>query len=496
MRQKLYLECSAGISGDMMVGALLDLGANEHKLRQTLKSLNLEGYSVEIGRVSKSGLDVCDFAVRLDANCENHDHDMEYLHGAAAAEYSAGGLEHGHSSGSAHRHRKEEGHKHVHEHCPEDDHAHGPDHWSEEVHGHDRGYSTAEIPVYANIHRGLPEILEILRNSAMTERAKITAARIFEILARAEAKAHGVPADQVHFHEVGAVDSIVDIAAAAICLDDLDIADVIVPVLCEGCGTIRCQHGMLPVPVPATLNIVSEYHLRLHQIDVQGEFVTPTGAAIAAAVRTEDRLPERYRVVRIGMGAGKRQYERPSILRAMLIVAEDGEADLADRILKLECNIDDCSGEALGYAMERLFAEGARDVHYTPVFMKKNRPGYLITVLCDPERREVMEEILFAETTTIGIRRQMMERSVLMRECRRMKTSYGEIAVKILKFQGTKKIAPEYESVSALARERKIPFLQMYGDMERELNGKDPEQGIRNRESGTESLGGGAGSDF
>lgn len=453
MRQKLYLECNAGISGDMMAGALLDLGADEHKLRRTLNSLDLEGYSVEIGHVKKSGLDVCDFAVKLDAGHENHDHDMEYLHGNADAATAAGDSGRGHLPGAIH--------------------AQDP----EERSGKDYGYVRTHQPEssHAHIHRGLPEILEILRNSDMTERAGSTAARIFEILARAEAKAHGVPVEQVHFHEVGAVDSIVDIAAVAICLDDLDVTDVIVPVLCEGCGTIRCQHGILPIPVPATLNIVSEHHLKLHQIDAQGEFVTPTGAAIAAAVRTEDRLPQQYRVERIGMGAGKRDYERPGILRAMLIVPEDREADTEDRVLKLECNIDDCSGEALGYAMERLFAAGARDVHYTPVYMKKNRPGCLITVLCDPDRRDVMEEILFAETTTIGIRRQMMERSVLKRECRRMKTSYGEIAVKILEFRGAKKVVPEYESVSALARERKIPFLRMYGDMERELNGKDPE---------------------
>ncbi|MCC8028697.1 MAG: nickel pincer cofactor biosynthesis protein LarC [Lachnospiraceae bacterium] len=499
MKKKLYLECYAGISGDMTVGALLDLGANEKKLRRTLDSLHLDGYAVGVKRVQKSGLDVCDFAVLPDAAYENHDHDMEYLHGRGAVsdEPQAHGepdrthththpqkshVQENHGCGT---HEQDHTNTHSMESCVQEDHGGGM---------HERPHTHTHAHTHEHVHRGLPEILKIIQSSAMTDRAKATAIRIFDILARAEAKAHGVPPEQVHFHEVGAVDSIVDIAAAAICLDDLDIEDVIVPVLCEGSGTVRCQHGILPIPVPATLNIVSEHHLRLHRMDVEGEFVTPTGAAIAAAIRTEDRLPECFRVERIGMGAGKRAYERPSILRAMLIVPEedtdarsfcldikpDGQSaasfvpeenqasvperdiDAGDIILKLESNIDDCSGEAIAYAMERLFAAGARDVHYTPVYMKKNRPAYMLTVLCEPEQRETMEKILFAETTTIGIRRQRMERTVLKRENRRVPTPLGEIDVKVLEFDGHKRYAPEYESVAVLAGEKQISFLKAY----------------------------------
>ncbi len=440
MKQKLYLECNAGISGDMMVGALLDLGADEDKLRQTLESLKLEGYSAEVKRVKKAGLDVCDFVVKPDAAHENHDHDMEYLHGKENVQ------NHSHACEVNSR-----------------QHTHGEDaHTHEHTHIHES--------------RGLPEIIHMIQSSDMSDRAKTIAVRIFDILAQAEAKAHGVSPEQVHFHEVGAVDSIVDISAAAICLDDLGIEDVIVPVLCEGCGTIRCQHGILPIPVPATLNIVSEYHLTLHRMETEGEFVTPTGAAIAAASRTEDRLPEYFRVERVGLGAGKRDYKRPSILRAMLIVPEDektdersGKTEAEDEILKLECNIDDCSGEAVGYAMERLFAAGARDVHYTPVFMKKNRPAYMLTVLCAPDQRELMEEILFTETTTIGIRRQRMKRSVLKRECCKADTSLGEVKFKKVEYKGEIRLVPEYESVAALARESGIPFLRVYDRIETEL---------------------------
>ena len=192
----------------------------------------------------------------------------------------------------------------MHSHTQEHTHAHD----TESAHGH-----------HHHEHRGLKEITHMIEHSDMTENAKKTALRIFGILAEAEGKAHNVPADQVHFHEVGAVDSIVDIVSAAVCLDNLEITDVIVPVLHEGCGTVRCQHGILPVPVPAVVNVVNENHLNMKITDVEGELVTPTGAAIAAAIKTKDQLPKEFVIRKTGVGAGKRQYECPGILRAMLI---------------------------------------------------------------------------------------------------------------------------------------------------------------------------------
>ena len=228
----------------------------------------------------------------------------------------------------------------------------------------------------------MKEIREIIAAVKMTDHARELALRIFEIIAEAEAKAHAVPVEQVHFHEVGAIDSIVDVVAAAVCLDDLHIENVVVPKLCEGTGTVRCQHGVLPVPVPAVTNIVEKNGLNLEIMDVQGEFVTPTGAAIAAAVKTSDVLPKAFRIVRTGIGAGKRTYERPSILRAMLIEpAKTEEKGDKDCIYRMETNIDDCSGEVLGYVMDLLFEAGARDVHYHPVYMKKNRPAWQLNVI-------------------------------------------------------------------------------------------------------------------
>ena len=419
MNQTLYLECYSGISGDMMTAALLDLGADEKVLSEALESLPVKGVRTEVRRVSKAGLDACDFHVILYHEHENHDHDMEYLHG----------------------------HSHDHSHG---DHGH---------HSHDHE------------HRGLAEILEILCRAQITDGAREKAVRIFEILAEAEAKAHGTSIEKVHFHEVGAVDSIVDITAAAVCLDNLQIDKVIIPVLCEGSGSVRCQHGVIPVPVPAVTAVTSKYSIPLHMTDVQGELVTPTGAAIAAAIRTSARLPERFVIEKTGIGAGKREYERPSLLRAMLIrETEDGSA--GDYIYKLESNIDDCTGEALGYVMERLMKAGARDVHYTPVFMKKNRPAYQLNVICKEEDIEKLEGIIFRETTTIGIRRQKMERSVLKRQVKTVKTSLGEARIKVCFMENGMRAYPEYESVRELCRKNGLSFQETYQRIEEECYGQ------------------------
>lgn len=429
MKNKLYLECTSGISGDMAVAALLDLGADSEKLKKALKSLPVKGFDIKISRVVKSGIDACDFDVVLDKEYENHDHDMGYLHGHEHGEHS---------------------HEHEEAHACRANHHH-------ETTGH------------VHEHRGLNEIMMIIDHADMTDRARSYAKKIFTILAEAEAKAHNVPADQVHFHEVGAVDSIVDILSVAVCMDDLDVEEVIIPRLCEGSGTIRCQHGILPVPVPAVSNIVSAHHLKLHVTPVQGELVTPTGAAIVAAFLTSEKLPEDFTVEKIGIGAGKRQYECPGILRAMLIREAEENTEIqkfsdteSDTIIKLESNIDDCSGETLGYVMELLYEAGAREANYMPVFMKKNRPAWLLTVICKEDQVSGMERIIFKETTTIGIRRQKMERTVLKREKRTVVTPLGDVEVKVCIFDGQEYIYPEYESVKKLCKKTGVSYREAY----------------------------------
>lgn len=325
MAEQLYLECSAGISGDMLVAALLDAGADEAAVLAALESLPVQGFSVRMSRVAKQGLDACDFDVVLDAAHENHDHDMAYLHGHAhgvAASPAELGPGHAHGDGHPHGHGQgalcdgeEAAHDHGHGHAHGEGHPYGRPH----PHGHAHGHHRAAGPSHCHEHRNLADVLAIVDGAAMADRARAIARRIFSILAKAEAKAHGRPIEQVHFHEVGAVDSIADIVAIAVAFDSLGIDEVVVPSLSEGRGTVRCQHGIIPVPVPAVVNIAQAHGLALSLLPVEGELVTPTGAAAVAALRTADALPERFTIKRVGLGAGKRDYATSGLLRALVI---------------------------------------------------------------------------------------------------------------------------------------------------------------------------------
>lgn len=434
--KSLYLECNAGISGDMLVAALLDLGADKEVLDKALQSIPAKGFEYKISRVSKAGVDCCDFDVILDEEHANHDHDMGFLHG----------------NGDAVVHSHEHEHEHHHDHEHEHEHSHVP---HEHHHHHE--------------HRGLQEVIAIIDATDMSAAAKALALKIFDIIADAEAKAHAVEKNAVHFHEVGAIDSIVDIVAIAVCADSLGVENVIVPELCEGRGTVRCQHGVLPVPVPATANIMQRFGFNVRLLPVQGEFVTPTGAAAAAALMTTDELPQSFKILGIGLGAGKRQYERPSILRALLIEdnaqkknSVNSNALQTDCICQLQSDIDDCSGELLGYTLERLLAAGALDAHYQPVFMKKSRPAWELTVICREEDRAKLEAMIFAETTTIGIRRARMERTVLPRRRDVVHTAYGDVAVKRCLLENGERCYVEYDSATKLAQEQGVPLQDIY----------------------------------
>ena len=544
MGKTLYLETSSGISGDMFVAAMIDLGADPEALERALNSIPADGFMVEISSVKKSGIACCDFNVILDAAHENHDHDMAYLYGPAPVSSAAPQEEahhchchedeeahhcHCHEDEEAHHchcHEDEEAHHchchedeeaphcHCHEdeeahhcHCHEDEEAHhcychedeeAPHchcHEDEEAH-HCYCHEDEEAP-HCHCHedeeahhcheeeeahhchcheeephhhhehhhhgRHLAEILDIIDATDMTDSAKALAGKMFHIVAEAESLAHHMPLEEVHFHEVGAIDSIVDIIAAAVTFDSLGITDVIIPCLTEGRGTVRCQHGVLPVPVPATMNIIEAYDMPLTIMEAKGEYVTPTGAAIAAAICTTHQLPKAFRIVRTGLGAGKRDYtERTNILRAYLIegnAMEEGK----DEIVKLETDIDDSTGEALGYTIDRLMQAGALDVHYSPVYMKKNRPAWELTVICKKSRMEELEDIIFKETTTIGIREfPSVMRSILRRNQKQVETPFGIAEVKEVALPGERRFYPEYESVKAIAEKEHLPFAEVY----------------------------------
>ena len=482
MGKTLYLETSSGISGDMFVAAMIDLGADPEALERALNSIPADGFMVEISSVKKSGIACCDFNVILDAAHENHDHDMAYLYGPAPVTAAAPQEEahhcHCHEDEEAHHchcHEDEEAHHcHCHEdeeahhcHCHEDEEAHHCHcHEDEEVH-HCHGHGGEEPHHHHEHHhhhgRHLAEIMGIIDATDMTDSAKALAGKMFHIVAEAESLAHHMPLEEVHFHEVGAIDSIVDIIAAAVTFDSLGITDVIIPCLTEGRGTVRCQHGVLPVPVPATMNIIEAYDMPLTIMEAKGEYVTPTGAAIAAAICTTHQLPKAFRIVRTGLGAGKRAYtERTNILRAYLIegnAMEEGK----DEIVKLETDIDDSTGEALGYTIDRLMQAGALDVHYSPVYMKKNRPAWELTVICKKSRMEELEDIIFKETTTIGIREfPSVMRSILHRNQTQVETPFGIAEVKEVALPGERRFYPEYESVKAIAEKEHLPFAEVY----------------------------------
>lgn len=386
--QILYLECNSGISGDMTVGALLDLGASEEKLRSELLKLPVDGYELKVERTKKCGISCLSFHVLVE---EEHHHHHESTH---------------------------------------------------EHHHH---------------HRTYRDIREMIENSRLHEAVKEKSQKIFYVLAKAEATVHGTTIDAVHFHEVGAVDSIVDIVGAAICLVDLGIEEIAISSLTEGCGTIWCQHGEIPVPVPAVLKLAETYGLPIKKTDIQGEMITPTGAAIAAAMRTTE-LPEEFIIQKTGIGAGTKDFLHANILRAMLIESQAS----ADSIWILETNVDDFSGEQLGFLQEKLMNNGAKDVFLTPVYMKKNRPAYKLTVLCDKTTLYQMEDLIFRESTSIGIRRYPADRTVLERRIEKIPTNLGEADIKICTYNGKAFCYPEYESIRTLATQHNKSYQETY----------------------------------
>ena len=426
MTKYLYLEGASGISGDMTVAALLDLGASRAKLDTLIASLGIEGFHYHIGRGSSYSIAGCQFDVHLhhgEPECREEAYDAH---------------EH------AHGHHHEHGHEHSHEHT----HDHG---------GHHE-------------HRHLADVYAIIERAEMTEGARELAKKIFRIVAEAEARAHGVPPEKVHFHEVGAIDSIVDILAVATLADDLGADGCIITGLSEGSGTVRCQHGELPVPVPAVLNIAAAHGIPLRTTDTRGEMVTPTGIAIAAALCTSRKLPAAYRVLGTGIGLGKRDFGKANFLRALLIAPVE-EEESRERIIQIEANIDDSTPEELGLLMEKLLhGAGALDAWYLPCMMKKNRPGVMLGVLCAAEAQARVEDTILRHSSTIGLRRHAVERTTMRREWLRVELPYGTAEVKRASYGDIVRCQPEYESVKRLTEETGLPFRRIWEDITTRLN--------------------------
>ena len=417
MREKiLYFDCSAGISGDMTLGALIDLGADKNAFLTELEKLHLEGYEIAFETTQRNAITATHVNVILTGQEQVHDH------------------------------------THIHEHIHDHGHTHEHDH-EHHSHDHERGH----------FHRSFRDIRQMIQNSELSKEVKDLSLRIFTRVARAEAKVHHKDMEEVQFHEVGAVDSIVDIVGSAILITMLKPDRICASVVQDGHGFVHCQHGMLSVPVPAVCEIFAESDALIRQIDVDTELVTPTGAAIISELADSFGTMPVMTIDKIGWGAGTKILKIPNLLKVTLgyqETASDGYTE-QDEIMVLETNLDDCTGEMLGAAMEILMENGALDAFYTPIFMKKNRPAWCLTVLARPEDTEKMERLIFLHTTTIGIRRHLDQRRILKREKAVVPTAYGELQVKRVALEDGYRDYPEYESAKKLAVETGKPLWEI-----------------------------------
>jgi pyridinium-3,5-bisthiocarboxylic acid mononucleotide nickel chelatase len=432
-----YLDCFSGISGDMFMGALLDAGVSRQLFEDTVAALDI-GARLEISQVTRGGIS----ATKVDVYVNGEkDLPREVFH-------------------------ERQSHSHAHAHPP------GPTHhapvWSRgsaprpaEL-SHDHTHQDHD-PTHG---RGLTEIRKIINLAAISNAAKATAIRIFETLAAAEAEIHATSIDQVHFHEVGAVDAMVDIVCAAVGAESLAVDQWICSPLNVGGGIVKCAHGTLPVPAPATLNLLRD--APVYSSGPQVELTTPTGATIVKVLCTRFALFPAMRIENAGYGAGTREFpDHPNLLRLTIgnAIAADSANPSAnasnqdETIAVLEANLDDLSPQVLAYAMERLLAEGALDVFSVPIQMKKSRPGALLTVLTKMEDASRLTKIIFAETTTLGVRRREEQRQILPRRWETVDTTWGPVRIKIANVNGSiSNYAPEYEDCRTLAEAKHVPL--------------------------------------
>lgn len=398
----LYFDCFSGISGDMAMGALLDLGIDKEAFRRELAKLNLDGYELIIKDKLVNGIKGTDVSVML----------------------------------------------HVHEH--------------QHSHSHSRSHNDSG---HSHLMRNLDDINRIIDQSSLSERVKCFSKAVFLEIAAAEAKVHNKSINEVHFHEVGAVDSIVDIVGTAICIEMLDVDKVCSSELHDGKGTIKCQHGIIPVPVPAVMEMLAGSGIPLISEDIGTELVTPTGMALIKHMAQEfGRMPPML-VDKTGCGMGKRETGRFNALRVVMgtVVGTVNEDKLKEEeIIVLETNIDDMSPEILGYVSAKLFEAGALDVFYTPIYMKKGRPAFMLTVLSKNETEKKLADIVLMETSTLGIRRSVCSRYCMEREIVGVMTEFGEVRAKLASKGDFKKASPEYEDCRKIAEARGIPLSRVY----------------------------------
>ncbi len=425
MERILYFDCFAGISGDMCIGALIDLGLDPTAVTEEIQKLGVKGYQIDIRKINRYSISGTDVRVTL----------------------------HGDTS------------------CVHDHSGHG-DYDHDSVHHH------------GEKERSLADISHIINSSGISQKAKELSIAVFTEIARAEAAVHGKEIEEVHFHEVGAIDSIVDIVGAAVCLDMLQVDRIVCSPVHEGQGFIHCRHGRLPVPVPAVVKMLGGSGIPIVTEDIQAELVTPTGFGILKTVSQScGKMPDML-VEKVGYGFGKTETGRLNALRLILGTASENAGTTAagadsdsgerirDKVTLLETNIDNTTGEVLGHTLTRLMDAGALDAYFTPIQMKKNRPAVMLSVLCKREEAEEISNIIFRETGTIGIRTQEMDRITLKRKFKTVKTELGEVRVKSVTVRGLERVQPEYEDCARIAKENNLSLNEVYEIVKRCHHGK------------------------
>ncbi len=472
-----YLECFSGISGDMFLGALLDAGVPPEIFTRTVEALGVDA-RLEISRVDRSGIS----ATKLDviAAGEKELPREEFWEGAVSNQQSAlsparpSTVEHSHDHGPSSSDTHSHSHRHEHSHGDGESHGHSHEHSHDHGHSDDHADSHSHTPPgaamphehgqshsHSHSHRGLKEIRQIIQAASISESAKNRAVKIFEALGAAEAKVHNTDIEKIHFHEVGAIDAIVDIVCASVGAEALGVEEWVCSPLNVGGGTVVCAHGAFPIPAPATLELLK--NAPVYSGEIQKELVTPTGAAIVSVLASRFSQFPTMKTEKIGYGAGTRNFKNsPNVLR--LTVGETTAAQHespfpVEEITVLEANVDDMTPQVFGYVMEQALQSGALDAFGTPVQMKKSRPGMLLTVLCHTEDSQRLTKFILSETTTLGVRMRRENRAALTRRHVSVSTKWGEVRMKLANLNGSiSNYAPEYEDCRQIAKEKKVPL--------------------------------------
>lgn len=424
----LYLECNMGAAGDMLAAALLELHPQPEEFVRRMNSLGIPGVEFSAQPAVKCGITGTHVSVTVHGE-EEESQDVHLHH-------------------HNHHHDHEHSHDHDHEH-----HDHDHEHHEHDHHDHDHGH---------HHHAGMGDIRHILSHLDIPQDVREDAEEVYELIALAESHAHGRPVEEIHFHEVGALDAVADVVAVCWLIHDLAPEQILASPIHVGWGQVRCAHGILPVPAPATAHILRD--VPTYGGSVEGELCTPTGAALLKHFAQSFGPSPVMRVEKIGYGMGKKDFEAANCLRAMLGETQEGRETIA----QLCCNLDDMTPEALGFVQERLWEAGALDVTTTPVGMKKNRPGVLLTCMCRLEDRERLVSLLFRHTTTLGIRESQCSRYTLSRSQRSLETPWGPVRIKTSAGWGVTREKPEYEDLAKIARDQDLPL-----DKVKELLPKD-----------------------